>query len=159
MPVRFLCPACHQLLGIASRKIGAQVNCPKCQAAIIVPDPKESAGADDAQFEPTVFEDALSEIVETELADPPITADGTSQRVAIKPAPARKTPPPMTEPSANPTRQGTSTGARTDAADLGVTNPAMVMIPRRMLYIQAALIAGVALVFFLAGLWIGHMSR
>src|SRR4051794_32042732 len=63
MTVRFLCPACNQLLGIAARKIGAQVNCPKCQATIIVPAPLEPAmkvGTESLEAPP---EDALTAIV------------------------------------------------------------------------------------------------
>ncbi len=40
MPVRFHCPICQQLLGVASRKVGSQVTCPKCLFEIVVPDGK-----------------------------------------------------------------------------------------------------------------------
>jgi phage FluMu protein Com len=41
--LRFICPTCQQLLGISSRKIGAQVKCPKCRTALIVPHPEEGS--------------------------------------------------------------------------------------------------------------------
>ena len=37
MPVRFRCRHCHQLLGIAHRKIGTEVNCPTCHNKVVVP--------------------------------------------------------------------------------------------------------------------------
>ena len=37
MPVRFRCRHCHQLLGIAHRKIGTEVNCPTCHNKVLVP--------------------------------------------------------------------------------------------------------------------------
>ncbi|MEX1232099.1 MAG: biopolymer transporter ExbD [Planctomycetaceae bacterium] len=37
MPIRFRCPQCRQLSGIATRKAGSPVQCPRCQARIIVP--------------------------------------------------------------------------------------------------------------------------
>lgn len=37
MPIRFRCPHCQQLLGIARRKAGSRVECPACQASVLVP--------------------------------------------------------------------------------------------------------------------------
>ena len=37
MPVRFRCRHCNQLIGIARRKIGAEVSCPTCSRALLVP--------------------------------------------------------------------------------------------------------------------------
>jgi hypothetical protein len=39
MPIRFRCAYCNQLMGIASRKAGTVVRCPKCAGEIIVPTP------------------------------------------------------------------------------------------------------------------------
>jgi hypothetical protein len=39
MPIRFRCAFCNQLMGIAHRKAGAVVSCPKCQGKVIVPSP------------------------------------------------------------------------------------------------------------------------
>src|SRR5438105_2890395 len=43
MPVRFLCTECRRLLSVSKRKVGSQVKCPKCQAAITVPAVEEAA--------------------------------------------------------------------------------------------------------------------
>src|SRR5262245_25016146 len=39
MPIRFRCAYCNQLMGIAKRKAGTVVRCPKCAGQVIVPDP------------------------------------------------------------------------------------------------------------------------
>jgi hypothetical protein len=37
MPIRFRCPHCNQLMGIARRKSGSMVHCPTCNTAVLVP--------------------------------------------------------------------------------------------------------------------------
>ena len=39
MPIRFYCPFCDQLLGIASRKAGSPIVCPRCKGRVGVPVP------------------------------------------------------------------------------------------------------------------------
>ena len=97
MPIRFLCPACRQLLSIASRKAGHQVECPKCRATIIVPDGPES------------------------------TTDNSSSATPLLHRPAQQR-----------------------AAD-----DSQIVISRRTLYLQAALLAIVAIVAFVSGYLIG----
>jgi phage FluMu protein Com len=43
MPIRFRCPSCNQMLGIASRKAGSQIDCPTCGMAQRVPTEEEAA--------------------------------------------------------------------------------------------------------------------
>ncbi len=87
MPVRFLCPHCNQLLAVASRKAGAQVNCPKCQAAIIVPDgqPSDSGAtsSDDFRFSRSGEGDAPSELI----APTVITTGASRQRMSSRRCP------------------------------------------------------------------------
>ncbi|MBM4071895.1 MAG: hypothetical protein FJ271_23660 [Planctomycetes bacterium] len=48
MPIRFRCAYCNQLMGIARRKAGSIIRCPKCAGQVIVPSPvpePSSAGA------------------------------------------------------------------------------------------------------------------
>jgi len=45
MPIRFPCTHCGQLLGIASRKVGSEINCPKCGFAQVVPTPEAAEAA------------------------------------------------------------------------------------------------------------------
>jgi hypothetical protein len=44
-PVKFRCYKCNQLLGVSRSRIGAEVSCPKCATALVVPDPDEAASA------------------------------------------------------------------------------------------------------------------
>jgi phage FluMu protein Com len=39
MPIRFRCAYCNQLMGIAKRKAGQVVTCPKCAGQVVVPTP------------------------------------------------------------------------------------------------------------------------
>src|SRR5437868_4032376 len=41
MPIRFRCAYCNQLMGIAHRKAGTVVHCPKCRGQVVVPTPQE----------------------------------------------------------------------------------------------------------------------
>jgi hypothetical protein len=64
MPIRFRCPYCQQLLGIARRKAGSQVECPTCHAQVLVPasEPQPAAPATGQQrpfFEQSDFENLL----------------------------------------------------------------------------------------------------
>jgi phage FluMu protein Com len=40
MPIRFRCAYCNQLMGIARRKAGTVVRCPKCAGQLVVPVPE-----------------------------------------------------------------------------------------------------------------------
>jgi phage FluMu protein Com len=45
MPIRFRCAYCNQLMGIARRKAGSVVRCPKCSGQVVVPaSPDEEPG-------------------------------------------------------------------------------------------------------------------
>ncbi len=37
MPIRFRCAYCNQMMGIATRKAGTVVRCPKCAGQVVVP--------------------------------------------------------------------------------------------------------------------------
>jgi hypothetical protein len=50
MPIRFRCAYCNQLMGIARRKAGTVVSCPKCAGQVVVPTPPP--GEDDGSPEP-----------------------------------------------------------------------------------------------------------
>ena len=48
MPIRFRCAYCNQLMGIARRKAGTIVRCPRCAGQVIVPDPGPEGAAQEA---------------------------------------------------------------------------------------------------------------
>lgn len=51
MPIRFRCGYCEAMLGIASRKAGTVITCPKCQGQVIVPCPEGDAEAARAKYQ------------------------------------------------------------------------------------------------------------
>ena len=60
MPIRFRCPACRQILSVTSRKAGQRVDCPACQATMMVPVPAETPVAEllpDEEPAPAVSQD------------------------------------------------------------------------------------------------------
>jgi hypothetical protein len=135
MPVRFLCPACHQLLSIATRKIGSEVDCPKCRSTILVPDPQQSKPRATANpFEHGGIDQALSAI-----------ASGTTG-MPSPPAVSAKTSPTAAELLQHPPNDTT----RDDS---------LIVISRRTLYLQAVLLALVAVIAFVCGYVIGNASR
>jgi hypothetical protein len=121
--VRFICPACRHLLAITSRKAGAQVNCPKCHSAIIVPpaDANDASDLDSALGEAVWAEPGVAE--KTQASAPPISS---------------RAPLAIPEPS---------------------ESAQFIRLPRRVLYLQAILLAVVALVAFAAGYLIGSGTR
>src|SRR6266700_5707766 len=132
MPVRFLCPACHQLLSIASRKVGSEVDCPKCRSIIIVPDPHDEPAPELSNpFEHAVLEQVLSAISAHETPTP-------------KTAPSKDSLPATSLLHQPPTKL-----PKTSDGD------SFVVISRRMLYLQAALLALVAVIAFVCGYLIG----
>ena len=98
MPIRFRCAYCEQLMGIARRKAGTVVRCPKCAGEIIVPmpdagsppdpdDPDDQIGSD--RIEDADFERKLQDIDAKTAKELP-TAPGTPRKPAVpvpKPAP------------------------------------------------------------------------
>jgi hypothetical protein len=42
MPIRFRCPHCSRLLGIATRKAGTEIACPQCGVTVGVPRPADN---------------------------------------------------------------------------------------------------------------------
>jgi hypothetical protein len=136
MPVRFLCPACHQLLSIGTRKIGSEVDCPKCRSTILVPDPQTSARHDGASpFEQDEMEPALTAISSSAT---PVSGSSVS--------------PPKNSPAASELLQRAA-GGRPDADE------SLIVISRRTLYLQAVLLAVVAVVAFYCGYLIGNSGR
>src|SRR5262245_17104966 len=93
MPIRFRCAYCSQLMGIAKRKAGTIVKCPKCAGEIIVPTPEghesapegvELAGHDAPETSPHVSMDADNTNVATETSAPmPVLPPPPPDRLGI----------------------------------------------------------------------------
>src|SRR5262245_56599066 len=50
MPIRFRCAYSNQLMGIARRKAGSVVNCPKCKGQVVVPSPVDAPAPEQNPF-------------------------------------------------------------------------------------------------------------
>lgn len=131
MPLRFLCPACHQLLSIATRKAGSEVDCPKCRSTIIVPASQDIEEPSAQLFDERGLELALDEIVagSKPARTAPASYSGAAGGFLRSPGAQRAK-------------------AKSIADDL-------ITISRRTLYLQAALLAIVAVVAFVCGYIIG----
>jgi hypothetical protein len=146
MPIRFRCAYCHQLMGIARRKAGAVVRCPRCAGELIVPPTHEipegnGAGPLNDLPESGEFGDALAAI------DPPARDGG-----------ARPAPHPLMAPP-NAAGQASSMDAGGTASAAWNVRRSGVFLPMPMLIAAVALlIACLAVIFGLGcvvGRWMG----
>ncbi len=143
MPVRFRCRYCNQLLGIARRKIGMEVNCPTCHNPVMVP-PTDSADVDQpAPRKDPLFEGSdLDALLQPAVASPPDLAK------PLPPPAAPGWPPPAPPPVAFDVGPYPPPGAATPPASVVLTP-----MQATLLTVGAVLILGVA---FAAGLLIGR---
>jgi hypothetical protein len=130
MSIRFACPECKQLLGASTRKAGRRVQCPKCNAEVTVPTEAEAAAAAVLRrFEHPEIEEAINTLFVVDRG-----AEGTSSA-------------------------DRAAAARPDANGAEAPGHAVLLIPRKVVYFQAGLLAVVAITFFLAGWWIGGSGQ
>jgi len=101
MPIRFRCPHCTRLLGIATRKAGTDINCPQCGRPLTVP------VQDDRNL------DDVSELLSANLAGgpppdatQPLPEPARPVTEAPRPPAAAKAPP-AAKPAARPKRPRT----------------------------------------------------
>jgi phage FluMu protein Com len=76
MPIRFRCAYCNQMMGIATRKAGSVVRCPKCAGEIIVPTPERVTAPPGGLVKPVnaTFEDqALDQLFGPAATQPAAT--------------------------------------------------------------------------------------
>lgn len=178
MLVRFLCPACHQLLGIAPRKVGAQVNCPKCGATILVPDPEEprsSEAADQsAPGEGAAADPALDftgdDFTAPDYTGPDYTAPEITASDILPPNASSFEPPSAVGAVGSDVLGDVRTFERPiqrvaptpsapkhlpPSAELPLDDGERIVISRRVLYFQAVLLAVVGILALVAGYLIG----
>jgi hypothetical protein len=145
MPIRFRCQYCNQLMGIARRKVGTEVECPTCKGKMVVPpSSSEHAPVPAAPNPPPFFEqhdfDFLSapQKPEPALAAPPAAAPRPQPRAGQSPSTYDLDVDPMP-------------GAMLPPAD-----PAGIYLsPTRATLLTVAVILGFALAFS-AGLLVGR---
>jgi hypothetical protein len=172
MPIRFRCAYCNQLMGIATRKAGTVVTCPKCAGQVVVPTPDPAQAAEEerqrraagpagaAVFEEDDEVQKLLEFVE-EAAQParmaplaqPVRKPGTGAMPPyMSPAvmqPGRPLPPP--QPAFQPAPQQGS--QRPTAADVDLL-PVDMQPQQGGIHLTPGILA---IVLTLAGLALGLM--
>ena len=132
MPIQFACPECRQRLSIGSRKAGTEILCPKCKAPTLVP--QQSEPADGSAVSSMSAGESCAEL------SPDIVS------------PAEKEQPP--EWPVKPVNAEVHAPA-SPHQPIASEFPGMVLVKRRVIYIQAILIVLVGLLAFSAGYVIG----
>ncbi len=142
MPIRFHCQRCHQWLGIASRKAGSEIQCPKCGWSQVVPSQEAAAAAMVMDLYAKNHQAAENTSSLTVYDDQPAPIE--TPRIAHSQEAAPSTP--------------TSTTASLPAAQgqhqHGQPVPrGMILYPRRTLYVQGLLL----LILFAVGFGSGYL--
>jgi len=174
MPIRFRCKRCYQMLGIASRKAGAEIQCPKCGYSQIVPSEEAAAAAlamDQFSRNPVVAESASDLVV---YDDEPAAIEAPRPRRQT--APAREKAPGAAgsaAPGAAPASAAAASGAERPAAEAAPAGEGretaephpvagdpvprgMILFPRQTFYVQGVLFVVLAAVTFAAGYFMGR---
>jgi len=133
MPIRFSCEVCRTPLAVATRKAGAEVNCPKCQAKIVVPAATAAVGAP-----------AMGPSIEPPDA-PPIPGEPGSEEPDWSK---------IVEAVEIPRSAIVSAGMRAPV-EVEVDRD-QISIPRRLIYVQAGVFAGALLFVFVIGYLVGR---
>ena len=152
MPIRFRCAYCQQLMGIARRKAGAVVRCPRCAGELIVPPTQEIPGGNGAA---PLHDPAESEEFGEELAALEPAARDAGARPA--PNPLMPLPPYANAPVA--AGQQSSMGEPAGISAAWNVRKSGVFMPTPMLVVALALlVASLAVMFGLGcvvGRWMG----
>ena len=147
MPIRFRCAYCKQLMGIARRKAGAIVRCPRCAGEVIVPATEDGAAVNGAGplndlLESEEFDKALADVhpIPDDLAIP------------LPAAPYDHVP--RTAPDAPPKPGRADPSMSCDVRRSGV------FLPTSMLVVAVALLVATLAVMFglgcIVGRWMGR---
>lgn len=161
MPIRFRCKYCNQLMGIARRKVGTEVECPTCKGKLLVPQRSvedapspEPAQAPVAQTNsPPPFEGSdFGDLFNPSQSQEPVLA-GAQQTAAParpqQPAPQQRA---LRLPSSYDMDSDPLPGAT--ASPLDANTPGILLSPGRATLLTVAIILGFALAFS-AGLLVG----
>ncbi len=158
------------MLGIASRKAGSDIECPKCGLSQVVPS-EEAAAAAIAMDQIAQSQIAAADISDLVVYDDqPAVIETPRRRKSQEPRAASKssaTPPP-TDAVAKPTADlapGEHTRGSPENSVASAAPPAepeqpvpadMILYRRRTFYVQAVLLVVIAVVFFGTGYFIGR---
>ncbi len=138
MPIRFPCNHCGQLLGIASRKVGSEINCPKCGSVQTVPTPEAAEAA----------------LAMRRFARSTAQFESASTVVVYEEPPATGTFEPAAAVSARGSSAETPAAAPAEVPAVGRPVPGdMILFHRRTFYVHGVLF----LLLFAAGLGAGYL--
>jgi DNA-directed RNA polymerase subunit RPC12/RpoP len=157
MPIRFRCAYCQQLMGIARRKAGAVVRCPRCAGEVIVPPTHEipdANGAGQPNDHPE-SEESGDELAAIE----PAARDAAAREPGGRDAPNQLMPPPSYTNAPVAAGQASSTGEPAGTSAAWNVRRSEVFMPTPMLIVSLALlVASLAVMFGLGcvvGRWMG----
>ncbi len=139
MAIRFPCRACKQLLGIASRKVGTEIECPKCGQSQVVPTKEQAAAL-------------------TSQADREEDLPQENGRIVVydeEPIPPPETPEAGAVSGEQPSLVDEAAAAL-PVETLRPLPPGMILYTRGTLYWQAVLIAVVGAAGFASGYFVGR---
>ena len=136
MPIRFHCKRCRQLLGIASRKAGCEIDCPRCGLSQVVPSEEAAAAA-------LAMDQSAKSAMALAATEAPVVYE---DEPAVIETPRRPAPSPLLPawtngdqgPAARPIPEG------------------MILFPRRTLFVQGMLFLVFGAVALTSGYFIGR---
>lgn len=152
MPVQFVCTYCAQLLSVGSRKIGTEVECPRCRRNLTVPDP-ETAAASVAMRQAQRAPAPESPLPEFLVYDEPETSALDAPPVIITDRPVQ--PPPLPVRAPPPLPNSTTSDPLWQKLTPQRGCQPMLLISRRTLYVQAGILGFTTLAAFGLGYLIG----
>lgn len=132
MPIRFACEHCGARLSVSSRKAGARAKCPKCQEPIAVPASEEDEQPSDAAQEEQETDEPTGQQEHEDPFSQFVVYDDETELV-----------------------YATEDEEETPYAEDVPVDPTKVAVPRRILYMQGALLGVVAVVCFVLGVIVG----
>ena len=144
MPIRFRCRYCNQLMGIARRKAGMMVQCPTCNAQVLVPQAEHAEK--DAPPAARPIPDAPAPLFERSDFDV-FLQNPVAGKPGAHPSPAV----PLSFAADAPS----STSYASSSVSPRLRPPGLVLSPVQATWLTVAVILLVALAFG-AGLLVGH---
>jgi len=145
MPIRFVCQHCGQKLSVGSQKAGTKANCPRCKESVRVPGEPVKPERVTAQSmlvmagepEPQTFDEPAAPPISIGFNEPASSPLETSELIFdTGPAPYEEKP-------------------LGDDHVVHRTDYNLISLPRYVLYVQAGLLAGVAIICFTLGALMG----
>lgn len=151
MAIKFHCHRCRQLLGIAARKAGSEIQCPKCGISQIVPN-EEAASATLAMGQFSKVQGVVESVSDLVVYDDEPSAIETPQPAEAKAAEM----PQQSAPSKSATVLPSGPTAPPQGQPGQPLPEGMILYPRRTIYVQGILLLVAVAVFFGAGYFIGR---